>query len=67
MPACWRERWRWGEVVFLTWVGGGVEGLVEGDGGCRGGVYAVWEAIAWVLRLKRSVDGGLGRGRDVGL
>lgn len=54
-------------MVFLAGVGRWVEGLVEGYGGCGGGVEVRWEAIAWVLGVERSGDAGLRGGGDVGL
>lgn len=53
--------------MFLAWVGGRVEGLVEGDGRYGGGVDGGWETVAWVLRLDGSVDGGLRRCGNEGL
>lgn len=38
VAACGAVRGRWGEVVLLAGVGAWVEGLVEGYGGCGGGV-----------------------------
>lgn len=35
----WTFRWGGGEMVSLGRVGGGVEGLFEGNGRCGGGVY----------------------------
>ena len=55
-------------MVFLAGVGKRVEGLVQGNGGCGGGVCVGWDAVGWVLmRVDRSGDGGLGRVGGEGL
>lgn len=53
--------------MFLAGVRGRVECLIEGNGRCGGRVYGGREAVARVLRLERSGDGGLRRGGDEGL
>ena len=53
--------WGWREWVFLAGVGGRVEGLVEGYGGCGGGVCGGLQAMdgSGDGRLRRCGDEGV--------